>query len=69
MVIAIAPPSRFELRRLACMFEHEAKHIAGLSHADMSNDVLYSLGPTPDWAKGLPLRYRGRAPNQMQFLR
>jgi hypothetical protein len=26
---------------------------------------LYSLGSTPDWAKGTRIRYLGRAPSQI----
>lgn len=74
--IAIAPPSRLRpdepnsdgRRRLARLIEHEAAHLRGLDHDDMPHNLLYSLGPTPTWAQGLPLRYRGRAPNQMDVL-
>lgn len=59
ITIAIATPSRFELRRLARLFEHEVAHTNGLYHEDMSYSVLWSLGPTPAWAK---LRLRWERP-------
>jgi len=65
IVIAIAPPSRFSIRRLARLFVHEASHTLGAEHEDMPDHVLYSLGATPRWAYGLRIRYRGRAPNQL----
>ena len=68
MSIAIAPPSRFSLRRLARLFEHEAAHIRGAQHGHMPRNLLYSLGPVPAWARGLRIRYRGRAPDQIPVL-
>lgn len=64
MTIAIASPSRFRLRRLALLFEHECAHIAGCEHEQMSESRLYSLGKTPKWAVGSQLVYVGRAPVQ-----
>ena len=61
IVIAISSPSRFNLRRLARLFEHEAHHTKGQQHEDMSHDVLWSIGPTPAWAK-VPIRWRGNTP-------
>jgi hypothetical protein len=58
MVIAMASPSHFDLRRLARLFEHEVSHTKGQQHEDMSHDVLWSLGPVPAWAK-VSLRWRG----------
>ena len=58
MVIAIAAPSRFSLRRLARLFEHEAAHLKGLDHDRMNEKLLYSLGPTPEWARGCGFRYK-----------
>lgn len=69
MVIAIASPAHFSLRRLARLFEHEAAHIKGIEHDKMNSKLLYSLGPVPDWAKESFIRYHSRAPRQMQFLR
>ncbi len=73
MVLAIAAPSRTSkkefLRRLARLFEHEAAHLRGLEHHKMDRDLLYSRGPTPDWARGTKLRYVGRAGDQMAALR
>lgn len=68
IVIAMAPPSRFSLRRLARLFEHEVTHTRGQEHEAMSHDVLWSLGPVPRWARGARLRYRGRAPRQLGLL-
>lgn len=65
IVIAMAPPARFSVRRLARLFEHEVTHTKGLEHEEMSERVLWSLGDVPPWAKGVPLRYRGRAPTQL----
>lgn len=73
IVIAIAPPSRFSLRRLSRLLDHEAAHLTGKEHEDMARELLYSLGPIPDWAKrwyhaGGRLRYKGRAPAQVDRL-
>lgn len=68
MVIAIASPVRFSLRRLARLFEHEAAHLRGLEHDDMDRGLLLSLGPTPDWAKRSRLRFLGPAPRQLAIL-
>ncbi len=65
VVIAMAPPARFSVRRLARLFEHEVTHTKGFEHEEMSERVLWSLGDVPSWAKGTPLRYRGRAPSQL----
>ena len=58
IVIAIASPSHFSLRRLARLFEHEVTHNKGLDHEEMRQNVLWSLGPVPRWAKGTVLRWR-----------
>ena len=68
MVIAIAAPWRFSIRRLARLFVHEAAHIRGQEHKQMPQRRLLSLGPTPRWAEGMTIRYRGRAPNQVPLL-
>lgn len=65
MVLAIAAPSRFSIRRLARLVDHEARHIKGDDHGAMSERDLYSLGPTPAWARDLRIRYRGRASRQL----
>ena len=65
IVIAMAPPARFSLRRLARLFEHEVTHTKGQEHEEMEERILWSLGPVPPWAKNTPLRYRGRAPRQL----
>lgn len=67
--IAIAAPSRFTLRKLGAIFEHECLHLLGYQHEDMPEGQLWSDGVCPDWAKALKVRYRGRAPNQMAFLK
>ena len=69
MVIALAAPWRYSLRRLGRLLEHEAAHLRGAAHEDMDHDVLLSLGDIPRWAEGTVLRYRGRAPAQLPFLR
>ena len=69
MVIAIAAPWRFSLRRLARLFEHECAHIRGYEHEDMDKNLLFSLGRTPDWAKDCTFRYYKSAPPQIPFLR
>lgn len=73
MVIAIAPPSydsseRAFMRRLAHLLRHECAHRKGMDHEEMDHDLLYSLGRTPEWARGAKIRYRGRAPNQIRRL-
>jgi hypothetical protein len=65
IVIAIAPPHRFTMKRLARLFEHEALHSKGYQHEDMAHDDMWSLGPTPPWAEGAKIRYLGRAPSQI----
>ena len=65
IVIALAAPHRFSIRRLARLFEHEVTHSKGVDHSEMSHNVLMSLGPIPDWAKNVKIRYRGRAPSQI----
>lgn len=69
MVIAMAAPWRFSLRRLGRLFEHECAHIRGFEHEDMDKNVLLSLGPTPEWALGSTFRYYGTAPPQLPYLR
>lgn len=66
--LAVAPPSKFTMRRFARLNEHEWAHIRGLQHEQMGERLLYSEGPLPRWAEGLRLRYRGRAPDQMNVL-
>lgn len=61
----MAPPSRFSMRRLTRLFEHEVTHTLGYEHERMPHRVMWSLGPVPAWAEGLKVRYRGRAPDQM----
>ena len=65
VVIALAPPSQFSMRRLARLFQHEVTHSQGFEHDEMERKVLWSLGAVPDWARGLKIRYLGRAPNQI----
>lgn len=65
IVIAIASPSHFSMRRLARLFEHEVGHTHGLEHGDMRDKLLWSLGPVPEWAKGAVIRYEGKAPKQL----
>lgn len=70
IVIAIASPSKFSIAKFARIVSHEAAHARGLDHDDMKDErLLYSEGPLPGWARGLRLRYVGRAPNQMKRLR
>lgn len=68
IVLAIAPPSHFTVRRFARLLEHESAHILGMDHRDMPRELLYSLGKTPAWAQGAVLRYRGRASDQIPRL-
>lgn len=65
VVIAISPPSRFRMRRLARLLVHELSHTRGQAHHDMDEDTLWSRGDVPTWARGVKLRYRGRAPRQL----
>ena len=65
MVLSIAAPSHFSMRRLTRLFEHEYTHQKGYEHDDMRREVMWSLGPVPSWARGLKIRYRGRAPAQI----
>jgi hypothetical protein len=65
IVIAVAPPSRFTLRRLARLWEHEVLHTLGFEHEMMTEEEMYSLGELPSWARGERIRYWGRAPAQI----
>lgn len=65
IVIAMASPARFSMRRLARLFEHEVTHTLGYEHEEMSERVLWSLGDVPPWARNVRLRYKGRAPSQI----
>jgi hypothetical protein len=58
MNIAIASPSRFCIRRLARLYEHELAHIKGFDHEEMDQALLYSTEGVPAWAKGLRIRRR-----------
>ena len=72
MVIAIAPPVRLSIRRLARVTEHELAHLRGMRHEQMRDPVLlYSpdRGETPRWAVGAKIRWRGRAPSQLRAIR
>lgn len=78
MVLAIAPPSYDSsydafLRRFSNLIRHESAHLLGYEHEDMNYHLLYSYGPIPPWAREWTsengrIRYRGRAPNQMETL-
>ena len=69
MVIAIASPANFSLRRLGRLIEHEMAHLRGIEHEQMDRKLLYSLGPVPEWIKRLKPHYLGKAPPQLPFLR
>lgn len=64
IVIAMASPANFSLRRLARLFEHEVSHTLGYEHHHMGERLYWSLGRIPYWAEGSRIRYRGRAPRQ-----
>jgi hypothetical protein len=68
MSLAIASPAHFTMRRFARLFEHEAAHLRGMQHEAMPHELLYSLGQVPEWARGVKIRYRGRAPDQLGAL-
>lgn len=69
IVIAIAPPSRFTMKRLCRLIEHEMAHTLGMEHEDMPPNLLWSRGNVPRWARGLRIRYEGRAPDQLALTR
>lgn len=69
IVIAIAPPGKFTLAKFSRIVEHEITHAKGFEHDRMPESVLWSEGDVPAWARGAVLRHRGRAPNQLGFLR
>lgn len=70
LVLHIAAPNRFSLRTLARKTEHELAHLQGAEHRDMDRRLLYaSARGVPSWARGTKIRYRGRAPRQLPFLR
>jgi hypothetical protein len=56
IAIEIAPPSRFTISRLAKIAEHEILHTMGVTHAKMTKAAYWSLGPLPEWARGLRVR-------------
>lgn len=67
--IAIAAPNRFRLAKLARIVEHEARHLLGEDHGDMpARHVYTSAASVPRWARGLSVRYVGRAPPQLPRL-
>ena len=61
MVLALARPAKFSKRRAALIFRHETAHLHGADHHEMSDDVLWSKGPMPEWADKLPMRRDKRA--------
>ena len=60
VVVAVAPPSRFSKAKLARIYRHELRHIAGQEHEDMTERDLWSSGPEPEWSRGVSIRYRQR---------
>jgi hypothetical protein len=67
--LAIAAPSRFRLAKLARIVDHEALHLVGRDHGDMPEGRLYtSEAAVPRWARGLRVRYLGRAPDQLGLM-
>jgi hypothetical protein len=56
MVLAVARPSKWSQRKAALIFRHEAAHLHGVDHKDMSDDIHWSKGPMPAWAEKLPMR-------------
>lgn len=64
MVIALARPSRLSKRRAALILRHEVGHLGELDHPDMPDDIYWSKGRMPEWARGMPLR-PSRADPQM----
>ena len=48
-------PSRLHVAHAAKVLEHEALHLRGTRHEDMSKKEYWSLGKKPGWAKGLKL--------------
>lgn len=73
MVLALGSPSQASpaefYRRLSRLVRHETMHVEGFEHGDMNEGDLYSLGPILPWARGLRLKYKRRAPNQLAVLR
>lgn len=69
VVIALASPSHFSLKRLTNLTIHELGHTAGLEHEDMPYNMHWSIGPLPSWARRFDRpnwpRYTGRAPPQL----
>jgi hypothetical protein len=57
VVIAIASPSRFSMRRLSRVAEHELLHTMGYEHDAMRERDMYSMGEVPLWARGLKMRW------------
>ena len=59
MVLMLPPPDKLTIRRLARLFEHEAWHLKGKRHEDMTEQVYWSSSPTvPGWARGAVVRWR-----------
>lgn len=69
IVVAIAPPSTFTMSKFSRIVLHELTHAKGVEHDAMPERLLYSEGSALPWTKGLRIRYRGRAPDQMLRLR
>lgn len=64
----LPPPDKMRpnypfLLQLALIYEHEIYHHLGVNHKDMTELVLYSMGPMPEWARGgLSIRVRDKKP-------
>jgi hypothetical protein len=61
MVLALARPSKWSLRKATLIFRHEVAHLRGADHHEMSPDIYWSRGPVPAWARGKKLRRKSGA--------
>jgi hypothetical protein len=56
MVLLLPAPPALTFRRLTRLFEHEAQHLLGLAHDDMTPEDYWSEGDVPRWARGVVVR-------------
>lgn len=69
MSLAVASKGRLDMRRAARVLMHECEHMKGKTHEQMPEPMRYSEGPLPAWARGVHIRHRTKAADQMMLLR
>jgi hypothetical protein len=57
VVLALGPKAKPS--KAALILRHELAHVRGLEHEDMGEELLFSEGQAPGWARKMTLRRRG----------